>query len=382
MYAPLKFGSFIPPYHKVGLNPTLALRRSLDLVKHLDELGYAEAWFGEHHSGGVELVASPELMIAAAAEQTRQIKLGTGVSSLPYHHPFMLADRIIQLDHLTRGRMMFGVGPGQLVADARMMGIEPATQRDRMHESLNAILRLFDGETVTETTDWYELHDAKLQLSRYSDFEVAVTAAISPSGPRLAGRHGTALLSLAATDPAGVERLGEHWTIAEEEAAKSGKTVNRSQWRLVGMMHVAETMEQAIEDVSYGLRWVSDYLWRITPTASPGSNDIREAVAAINASGRGVIGTPDMAAAQIQRLLEKSGGFGTYLFQAADYARWDETLSSYRLFAEEVMPRFTGQLDSINRGYEDVMASGSENAEITAAVQKSAQQKYGAGARA
>ena len=138
--------------HRTGVNPTLALQRDLELMEHLDRLGYAEAWIGEHHSAGSELIASPEVFIAAAAERTKHIKLGTGVNSLPYHHPFVLADRIVMLDHLTRGRMMFGAGPGQLTSDAMMLGIDPLQQRPRMEESLEVMMRLFAGETVTAAT--------------------------------------------------------------------------------------------------------------------------------------------------------------------------------------------------------------------------------------
>ena len=102
---PLRFGIFLAPFHPVGQNPTLALERDLELIEHLDALGYDEAWIGEHHSAGYEIIASPEVFIAAAAERTKHIKLGTGVSSLPYHHPLMLADRMVLLDHLTRGRV-------------------------------------------------------------------------------------------------------------------------------------------------------------------------------------------------------------------------------------------------------------------------------------
>ena len=153
----LKFGIFLAPFHPVGQNPTLALERDLQLVEHLDALGFDEAWFGEHHSAGYEIIASPEVFIAAAAQRTKHIRLGTGVSSLPYHHPFMLADRMVLLDHLTRGRVMFGVGPGALPSDAFMMGIDPAKQRDMMEESLEAILQLLAGETVTMETEWFKL---------------------------------------------------------------------------------------------------------------------------------------------------------------------------------------------------------------------------------
>src|SRR5580698_5182876 len=135
----MRFGAFIPPVHHVRENPTLALRRYLGLITYLDELGFDEAWIGEHHSGGVEIISSPEIFIAAAAERTSRIKLGTGVMSLPYHHPFMAADRLTLLDHLTRGRMMFGAGPGQLADDSRSIGIDPLENRLKMEESLDVI---------------------------------------------------------------------------------------------------------------------------------------------------------------------------------------------------------------------------------------------------
>src|SRR3989441_7570779 len=140
---PLRFGVFLAPFHPVGQNPTLALERDMELLVRLDELGYEEAWVGEHHSAGYEIIASPEVFIAAAAQRTRHLRLGTGVSSLPYHHPLILADRMVLLDHLTRGRTMFGVGPGALPSDAFMMGIDPIRQGDMMDEALEAILALF-----------------------------------------------------------------------------------------------------------------------------------------------------------------------------------------------------------------------------------------------
>src|ERR687887_2752875 len=142
----MRFGIFLAPFHRADENPTLALERDLELIEALDRFGYDEAWIGEHHSAGAELVASPEVFIAAAAARTRHIRLGTGVSSLPYHHPLMLADRMVLLDHLTRGRVMFGVGPGALPSDAYMMGIDPATQRERMEEALGAIMALLTSE--------------------------------------------------------------------------------------------------------------------------------------------------------------------------------------------------------------------------------------------
>ena len=236
---PLRFGIFLAPFHPVGQNPTLALERDLELVVRLDELGFDEAWFGEHHSAGYEIIASPEVFIGVLSQRTKNIRLGTGVSSLPYHHPFILADRMVLLDHLTRGRVMFGVGPGALPSDAFMMGIDPMNQRDMMEESLEAILALLDGgEPVTREASWFTLRNARLQLRPYTHprFEVAVAAQISPAGPRAAGRFGLSLLSIGATSAGGFDVLGSHWQVMEERAAEFG-TDGRSSQMAAGRAH-------------------------------------------------------------------------------------------------------------------------------------------------
>src|ERR1700691_2150498 len=313
----LTFGIFLAPFHPVGQNPTLALERDLQLIEHLDALGFDEAWFGEHHSAGYEIIASPEVFIAAAAQRTRHIKLGTGVSSLPYHHPFMLADRLVLLDHLTRGRLMIGVGPGALPSDAFMMGIDPAKQRDMMEESLEAILLLLEGkEPVTMETDWFRLVGARLQMRPYQRPypEVAVAAPTSPAGPRAAGKFGCSLLSIGATTAGGFDVLGSHWDVMEERAQEFGTTVDRSKWRLVGPMHIAETEAQARADVEFGLaQWV-DYFERVAALPlAPGTLDPEKMVDALMETGFAVVGTPAMAIAQIERLVTQSEGFGTYL---------------------------------------------------------------------
>jgi limonene 1,2-monooxygenase len=348
---PQRFGIFLAPFHPCGQNPTLALERDLALLQHLDRLGFDEAWIGEHHSAGYEIIASPEVFIATAAARTRHIRLGTGVSSLPYHHPFILADRMVLLDHLTRGRVMFGVGPGALPSDAFMMGIDPMRQREMMEEALEAILALLEGtEPVDRRSDWFQLRNARLQLRPYTHprFEVAVAAQISPAGPRAAGRFGLSLLSIGATTAGGFDVLGSHWVTMEERAAEFGTTVDRRRWRLVGPMHLAETEEQARRDVAFGLvQWV-DYFERVAALPlAPNTLDPDKMVDALMETGFAVIGTPDMAAAQIERLIEQSGGFGTYLLMAHEWADREATLHSYELFAREVAPRFQGSTPSL-----------------------------------
>ena len=349
----MNFGIFLAPFHRVGENPTYALRRDLELIEFLDHLSFDEAWIGEHHSAGYEFIASPEVFVAAAAERTRHIRLGTGVSSLPYHHPLMLADRMVLLDHLTLGRAMFGVGPGALPSDAFMMGIDPLRQREMMDEGLEAILALFTSdEPITRETEWFTLRDARLQLKPYTrpHMEVAVASQVSPAGARAAGKYGVGLLSLGATTAGGFDVLGSQWAIAEEMAAAHGQTVSRAQWRLVGPMHIAPTMDQARRDVEFGLpAWV-DYFKRVAALPLVGdATDVGDMVDAMNATGLAVIGTPDDAARQIERLWERSGGFGAYLFMGHDWADREATLRSYELFARFVMPRFQGTLPRLEQ---------------------------------
>jgi len=214
----------------------------------------------------MELIASPEQFLAAAAMRTSRIRLGTGVISVPYHHPFMVAQRIVLLDHLSQGRAMLGVGPGALPLDAAMLGIDQASTRPRLAEGFDAIMALLGSdEPVSMETDWFTLDEAELHLKPYSrpSLEVAVAAAVSPSGARLAGKHGVGLLSIGATSEAGFEALSSHWRVMEEQAAEHGSTVTRDRWRLAGPMHIAETREQAYRDVEYGLQDWAIYFQRV-----------------------------------------------------------------------------------------------------------------------
>ena len=257
----LRSGIFLAPFHNHDENPTLSIERDLELLEHLDRLNYHEAWIGEHHSGGFELIACPEMFIAAAAQRTRHIRLGTGVVSLPYHNPFMLADRMVQLDHMTRGRAMFGVGPGALVHDALKIGIDPGAQRQMMNEALEVIIPLLRGETVNRKTDWFNLTDAQLQLRPYTrpTMELAVAAARSPSGSLLAGKHGIGMLSIGGTARrrwSGTPPIGGS---TRRPRGPTGMSPNRKDWRIVGMFHIAETREQARKNVQFGVQAFANY---------------------------------------------------------------------------------------------------------------------------
>lgn len=338
----LRFGIFLAPFHAMDEHPTIAIERDFQLVEHLDRLNYDEAWIGEHHSAGFEIIPSPELFIAGALPRTSHIRLGTGVNSLPYHHPLILADRIQQLDHQARGRAMFGVGPGALPSDAVILGIDPLKQRDMMDEALSVIVPLLRGESVTHKSDWFTIVDGRLQLPPYTQphIEMAVAGSISPAGPRAAGTYGIGLLSIGSTSPMGYMALPTTWQIVEDEAKLHGRTVSRRDWRIVVPMHVAETRQKALENIRFGLRnWLYYFTEVIAlPFPIPG-NTLDERVESYIASGHAVIGDPDDAIARIQDLQKQSGGFGGLLQLAHNWADFPQTLRSYELIARYVMPR-------------------------------------------
>jgi len=347
--ARLRFGCFMAPFHPAGENPTLALQRDLELIGHLDRLGYEEAWIGEHHSAGSEIIASPEIFIATAAERTRHIRLGTGVISLAYHNPLWVAERMVLLDHLTRGRAMLGVGPGSLPTVSAMIGLTPTDTRELLDANFDIVIRLLRGdEPFNAEIATHRLIDARLHLRPYSEphMDVAVAAVASPTGPRLAGRHGVGLLSIGATmTEAGFDALAHHWNVMEERAQTFGTEVDRAQWRLVGLMHIAESREQAYRDVEHGIEQWFRYFQKVAafPQMAVEGGDVREMIDFVNTAGIGAVGTIDDAAAQVQKLVDQSGGFGAMLLLAHEWANPEATRRSFELIAQHVMPAFQGQ---------------------------------------
>jgi limonene 1,2-monooxygenase len=346
----MKFGIFLGPFHRVGENPTLAIDRDLELVQWLDYLGYDEAWIGEHHSAGWETISSPEIFIGIAADRTRHIKLGTGVISLPYHHPLMVANRMVQLDHMTHGRVMLGVGPGALPGDAYMMGIDPTTQREKMDEAFGIVLRLWkETEPITYKSDWFELKEALLQLRPYQKphMPIAVASVQSPAGVALAGKYGASVLTITVPrDPSsGPSNLEALWTIAEDSAAKHGQTVDRNEWRLTIPVHLAEDRDQAFKEARLGAgRFLREYSEGTNGRKAAYDGPLENVIDHMAETGSWIIGTPDDCIEGIKRLEQQSGGFGGFLVQAIDWAPRDRILNSFELLARYVMPQFQGSV--------------------------------------
>jgi len=383
----LGFGAFLAPHHPIGEHPMLQFRRDLDLVEQLDRLGYDEFWCGEHHSSGWEMIASPEMFLAAAGERTHRIKLGTGVVSLPYHHPFNVAQRMVQLDHMTGGRAIFGSGPGALSSDAHVLGIDPMLQRDRQDEALGIIRRLFRGERVTAKSDWFTLQDAALQLlPLQEEMPCVVASQISPSGMTLAGKHGIGIISIGSMSDEGLQSLPTQWGFAESAAAKHGQTVDRRNWRVLLSWHIAETREKARAEARDGLmRWHNEY---ITGTLQrPGAKPFASPDEAVDKTAfvdgaAATIGTPDDLVRTIKSVLKVSGGFGTVVGFVHDWANPENTRRSWDMVARYVVPEINGYLaelrksqdfvinnrGSFDRAREAIMAKINENDAAVAAL--------------
>jgi limonene 1,2-monooxygenase len=376
----LGFGAFLAPHHPIGEHPMLQFRRDLDLVQHLDNLGYDEFWCGEHHSSGWEMIGSPEMFLAAAGERTKRIKLATGVVSLPYHHPYNVAQRMVQLDYMTGGRAIFGSGPGALPSDAHTLGIDPMLLRDRQDEAIGVIRRLMRGERLTVKSDWFTLQDAKLQLlPLQEDMPFAVASQISPSGMTLAGKHGIGIISIGSLSDEGLNALPTQWGFAEAAAAEHGQVVDRKNWRVLLSWHIAETRDKARAEARDGLfRHHNEY---ITGTLQrPGARPYKTPDEAVDKTGFvpgavATIGTPDDLVARIKSVLDISGGFGTVVGFVHDWANPENTMRSWDMVARYVVPEINGYLAGLrtsrefvatnreyfNRARQAVMAKITEN---------------------
>ena len=350
----LRFGVFLGPHHPLNENPTLALERDLQLIELLDHLDFDEAWVGEHHSGGFEIISAPEIFIAAAAERTKYIRLGTGVKSLPFYHPFLVADELVQLDHMTRGRVMFGAGPGALPTDAYQMGIDPKDQRRRMDEALNAIVPLMKGETVSLETDWFTLKNARLQLDSYSKpmMEMAVTSIKSPAGAISAGKFGAGLLVLGGMSDEALKIQCSNWEVCQETAKSNDQIVGRNKWRITVMTHLSDSLDQAKDDLKFGLqKWV-DYSHNVLPN-SPFPDSIADPINYGIENKILLVGTPEDAIREIERIDKITGGFGVFLLFAHNFVPWEAAKKSYELMARYVIPYFR-QSNSLRQKSYDV----------------------------
>ena len=316
----------------------MALELDLDLMVHLDKLGYDEAWIGEHHSTGWENVGSPEVFIAAAAERTKHIRFGTGVVQLGLHHPLVLLDRMILLDHLTRGRVTFGLGVGGgLPSDLKVFGLTREQAGKRLEQGIDVILRLLDSdEPIDARTDWFELRHASLQIGPYTKPHMPFAMASGdPRNVELMGRLGGQVL----LGPI-PEKIPDLLEDLQKGANAVGKTGSRDQLTLSFAMHIAETREEAIANIKEAaIAEQREFNVGVNHAPTPGVDPEEWFEGFLN---RHIIGSPEDAIAKLESIQSASGGVGGVLFTSRDWASTQATRSSWELFARYVAPHFQG----------------------------------------
>ena len=362
----MRFGYFFMPLHQPEEDPTLGIESDLRTVELAEELGYDEFWIGEHHTGGWETIPSPEMFLAAASQRTSRIRLGTGVISAPFHNPLEVAERVSLLDHLSRGRLMVGLGPGLLPTDFRYWGATTSLNRERIHEQIEILKKLLHGnEPVTHHGTHYDLDDAWLQLRPYQS---RLPIAITTSGPassstELAAKYDLMMISGNFIATPGVV-LREHPDALELRAAHYGTSTGRHNWRLATYVYVAETTKQAFDDIRVGAeRFAKRYLTIMAPFLSQVFEDYKgQPLAEIGIEQLArkchwIIGDPDDVAAQLDEFNESAGGIEHLLIIGGGWQPHHRFQASMDLFARYVMPRFRGSNLGMGRAFERLQAS-------------------------
>ena len=342
---PMHFSIFMQPVHRPTENPTLALERDLELIEWLDRLGYNEVWIGEHHSTGWETIASPAIFIATAAARTKHIRLGSGIVPLSIHHPLVVANDYVLLDHLTRGRAMLGMGAGGgLPSDPYVFGLDRDIQQPRFIERFDVLMNLFATiEPITYAGAGFQMRDALLQLRPYTHPHMPMALVTRSNAETLEriGRHG--LRWLAGISP---DEFGGSWDQIEAAAGIAGRQADRNNVSLSVEMHLAETRQQAFDNIRAGA--ASERFDFATPVsgvpAPPVGRD--EWIDHLAVQSNVIIGTADDAIARVGEIRRETGT-GGLLITAKEWTSREATLKSYELFARYVMPQFQGSLDGL-----------------------------------
>ncbi len=362
----MKLGLFLMPTHPPERSPYDATQWDLEMIRYADELGYREAWIGEHFTSPWEPIPAPDLMIAQALLSTKQIKLAPGAHLLPYHHPVELAHRVAYLDHLSQGRLMLGVGAGGLVSDHETFGVDGKTGENRkmMKEALEIILKMWNEKEPFHFEGAY-WNAAKIETTQCASYHlepfqkphppISVTG-LSPGSETLimAGEKGFIPMSLGAN----VEYIASHWRSIEEGAKRSGKTPQRSDWRITRDVFVADTDEEALEGSLGSMMgrqhteyWIPLFegLGATSVFKHEESVDDSEVNTEYVAKYNWFVGSPDTVANRIVNLYERVGGFGALLATGYDYSETPEIWKkSMRLLKEEVLPRVERKLSKIH----------------------------------
>jgi alkanesulfonate monooxygenase SsuD/methylene tetrahydromethanopterin reductase-like flavin-dependent oxidoreductase (luciferase family) len=349
----MDLGIFCVPYTKPGRAPYDVAEWNLEQVRWADELNFSEAWFAEHYTIGWEPLPSPDLMIAAALRETKQIKLAPGAHLLPYHNPIELAYRVSWIDHMAKGRYILGVGAGAFPSDQKLFATE-GHNAEMTSEALEIMHKVWEEDGPFEfkgkywsvgMPEWSELDKGPHLKPFQAPHPPIAMAGSSPRSGTLkeAGRRGYEPLSLGH----GPGFLATHWEAYCEGADEAGLTPDRKTWRIARDFFVAETDEEAIDlVVNGGLGYQFDNY--VKPLFSAGGIlgfqapelDESEITAEYLARNAWLVGSPETVTERLRVMHEETGGFGTLLLMTSDYSEQPEAMRRcLELLSSEVMPK-------------------------------------------
>ena len=359
-YPDLEFGIFAQPAWRPETNWNLSLDQMVEEAQLAENLGFDEYWVGEHHSGGYETVPMPEMQLARMAQVTDRIKLMPATVNLPYdlHDPFAVAERLAFLDQISHGRVILGYGGGALPSDMEMFNAMDDGMKDRMWESIDVIETYLEAEEPTDYNgEYYQYKDRLIQLPTYQKKPKSSVAGLtSRSTFYNAAKNGHRPLSIsfipmeAPNNPACIS-LTEVAEAIEEGARDAGRDPleARQDWCITREVYIAESKEQALEEVREGADDYYDYMFDLglAPMMAHDENQSREDLTVEWAVENlpFLIGTPEDVIKQIKALQNKIGPFGQLLINHHDWKvprhKWNQSLE---LFAKKVIPTFKSRL--------------------------------------
>ncbi len=363
----MKLGLFNMPLHPPGRLHADTYDEDLELMAFADELGYSEAWIGEHFTTEWENMPAPDLFISRALGVTKNLIMGTGVSLLAFHDPVMIAHRMAMLDHLARGRFFFGIGSGGVPTDSEMFGStrESGQQRSKMREAAELIVKMWTSDDPAGFHFQGEHYDVTVPASRpemglayhmrpfqkpYPPIAVAGSSPLSPT-LEVAGEMGWWPMSTLFLHHT---HLPNHWDAYTRGAQTGGRSVSRSQWRIAREVYVADSTEQAVQEVMSGppATTFNKYFIPLLGHGQRGLDGIKTSPDLPDSAltpeymlnNFWIVGDPDECARQIRQLYEDTGGFGTLLVLCHDWgADRARGLRSLELLAKATLP----QLDDL-----------------------------------
>jgi len=358
----MNLGAFLMPSHPPERSIRDGISWDLEEIERLDGYGFEEAWIGEHFTSHWEPCPAPDLLIAQAMLRTRQIRLGSLGHLLPYHNPIELAHRAAYLDHMAEGRYQLGVGVSALPTDHQLFGIDASGGRNRRmtFESIDMMTSLWrNGPSDVEGDFWKSgkpsgaLDSLGYHLRPFQHPHPPIAIAGLTAGSenhKLAGEKGYIPVSLSISPDD--SQTAKHWEAVSEGAARTGRSPDRSQWRIIRDVYAAHTDQEARDFAINGMmgRCWEEFLLPLylelglgqmlkrSPAMPDSALDLEYL-----ADNLWIVGSPSTVAKRIQTLQEGTGGFGYLLITSYDATdERDSWTESIRLLTESVMPWCNG----------------------------------------